>query len=284
MQTSIPSGGPSLISGLKAFLKPTLNPHQSPVPVSVLDKIRRQHFSSPTHSWWGLFWYFPGSLARECGGCSSQHSCPGFKGLGPSWPPGWGGGMRGGCLGGWQVRAGFLGPPWVLSSVATSEGPFVCPFIQKSGCDCIGYKAPVGPDFPPLPVAQQEEGFPGSHESARDPDLLFLGPRPVHPSSLHQLPAAPSPSPHHSHQPGAPCSSRAHIWTHNITSSCAKRWGRFQEDASFSVPLLQSIFGGLLRCRQPRTHWVWASRRGIWKVGWGREVGRVPVCGALHPP
>lgn len=134
--------------------------------------------------------------------------------------------MGGGCLGGRQVRAGFLGPPRVLSSVATSEGPFVCPFIQKSGCDCIGYKAPVGPDFPPLPVAQQEEGFPGSRESAGDPDLLFLGPRPVHSSSLHQLPAAPTPSPCHSHQPGAPCSSRAHICTHSVTSSCAKRWGK----------------------------------------------------------
>lgn len=37
-----------------------------------------------------------------------------------------------------QVRAGFLGPPRVLSSVVTSEGPFVRPFIQKSGCDCMG--------------------------------------------------------------------------------------------------------------------------------------------------
>lgn len=40
-----------------------------------------------------------------------------------------------------QVRAGFLGPPRVLSSVATSEGPFVHPFIQKSGCDCMGTKS-----------------------------------------------------------------------------------------------------------------------------------------------
>lgn len=70
--------------------------------------------------------------------------------------------MLRGCLGGRLVRTGFLGPPRVLSSVATSEGPFVCPFIQKSGCNCVGYKATVGPDFPPLPVAQEAEDFPGS--------------------------------------------------------------------------------------------------------------------------
>lgn len=79
--------------------------------------------------------------------------------------------MLRGCLGGRLVRTGFLGPPRVLSSVATSEGPFVCPFIQKSGCNCIGYKATVGPDFPPLPVAREGEGFPGSSEGSLLPLL-----------------------------------------------------------------------------------------------------------------
>lgn len=74
---------------------------------------------------------------------TSQHSCPGCGWLGPSWPPvvrWWG--LLGECLCGQAVRAGFLGPPRVLSRVATSEGPFVCPFIQKSGCNCVVYKAP----------------------------------------------------------------------------------------------------------------------------------------------
>lgn len=99
------------------------------------------------------------------------------SGWGPAGSRGSGsGGMLGRCLGGQPGSCGFLGPPRVLSSVATSEGPFVHPFIQKSGCNCAGYKAPSGPDFPPLPVAWLGEGFPGSWTAAFCPLLGSWGP------------------------------------------------------------------------------------------------------------
>lgn len=132
---------------------------------------------------------------------NSRPSCLGCRWLGPSWPPGIRQrGMWGGCLGGQPGSSGSLGPPRVLSSVATSEGPFVRPFIQKSGRNCAGYKAPSGPDFPPLPVAWLGAGFPGSWTAAFCPLLGSWGPIPSFStpniySSNPPLPPPPTPPP-----------------------------------------------------------------------------------------
>lgn len=136
------------------------------------------------------------------GGSLSFHQLlaqlPRLRWLGPSWPPGIGQwGVLGGCLGGQPGSAGFLGPPRVLSSVATSEGPFVRPFIQKSGCNCAGYKAPSGSDFPPLPVAWLGAGFPGSWTAAFCPLLGSWGPTPSFsvPNIYSSNPPLPPPTP-----------------------------------------------------------------------------------------
>lgn len=148
--------------------------------VLLLSRKRRKQPLSPQLPPLRLFWnssgpaqwrVVPSALTNAWASCLC---CPW---LGPSWPPGirqWG--MLGGCLGGQPGSCGFLGPPRVLSSVATSEGPFVHPFIQKSGCNCAGYKAPSGPDFPPLPVAWLGAGFPGSWTAAFCPLLGSWGP------------------------------------------------------------------------------------------------------------
>lgn len=162
--------------GLRAFLKPTLISYQFPL---LSWRVRKQHCSSPTHPW-GLS-RPPGQWE---GGPSafnnSQHSCPGCGWLGPSWPSpltmaGRWGRVRG-CLGGRPVRAGLLGPPRVLSSVATSEGPFVGPFIWKSSCNCAGTK-PGGPDSRPC-LWPRGESFPGFCPSRqRTPRPSTPGPR-----------------------------------------------------------------------------------------------------------
>lgn len=147
-------------------------------------------FSCPSCPCWGVFWCFPGSPSRPAGGCSlSFHELsaqlPRLGVAGAQLAPH--GGAQGGCLGGRPVRAGFLGPPPVLSSVATSEGPFVCPFIQKSGCNCVGHKAPVALTSHPCLWPSQERVSQAPHEGcllplpgSQTPDPLLLHPRPVH--------------------------------------------------------------------------------------------------------
>lgn len=135
-------------------------------------------------------------------------------------------GAAGKCLGRRPAGAGFLGPPRVLSSVATSESPFVCPFIQKSGCNCVGHKAPVALTSHPCQRPSRErvsqapcEGrllaFPGS----RRPTPSSSGPRTCS-FSPHQFlhPRGPS----RSHRPLAHWSVGAHPWTHTAGGSCAK--------------------------------------------------------------
>lgn len=188
---------------------------------------------------------------------NSQPSCPGCRWLGPSWPPGIGQwGVLGGCLGGQPGSSGFLGPPRVLSSVATSEGPFVRPFIQKSGCNCAGYKAPSGSDFPPLPVAWLGAGFPGSWTAAFCPLLGSWGPTPsfsvpnIYSSNppLSYLP--PHPQSGHSHRPQAPL----FLWHPSL-------------DTQRAVPRLN--------IRKPlRTHRAVSAVQVDWEEGLGGDQSR----------
>ena len=142
---------------------------------------------------------------------NSQHSCPGYGAAGAQLAPVVGRGSAG-RMPGWAASESWLpGASRVLSSVATSEGPFVCPFIQKSGCNCIGYKAPAGPDFPPLPVAQQGEGFPGS-VSQPETQTFYFGSKTcafIEAASAPLHPTPPNQAIHTGQQ--AACSSRAHI-------------------------------------------------------------------------
>lgn len=156
--------------------------------------------------------------------------------------------MLGGCLGGQPGSAGFLGPPRVLSSVATSEGPFVRPFIQKSGCNCAGYKAPSGSDFPPLPVAWLGAGFPGSWTAAFCPLLGSWGPTPSFsvPSIYSSNPPLPPPTPS--------------VWPFTQTAGPLFPWHP-SLDTQRAVPRLN--------IRKPPEHTEWCLLcRWIGKKGW----------------
>lgn len=163
--------------------------------------------------------------------------------------------MLGGCLGGQPGSAGFLGPPRVLSSVATSEGPFVRPFIQKSGCNCAGYKAPSGSDFPPLPVAWLGAGFPGSWTAAFCPFLGSWGPTPSFsvPSIYSSNPPLPPPTPS--------------VWPFTQTAGPLFPWHP-SLDTQRAVPRLN--------IRKPPEHTEWCLLcRWIGKKGWvGTRVDR----------
>lgn len=87
LQTSGPSGGPSLTGGPEGLS------HHSSATISLLSllswKVRKQHFPHPTPG--ALFRYFPGPLNRGGAGSLSFYQSPaqlpGCGWLGPSWPP-----------------------------------------------------------------------------------------------------------------------------------------------------------------------------------------------------
>lgn len=164
-----------------------------------------------------------------------------------------------------QVRAGFLGPPRVLSSMATSEGPFVRPFIQKSGCDCMGTKSLRALTSHPCLWLSRERVSQAPLRKRGDSDLLLLGPRPVHSSRLHWLPCPRGPAIHTGHHlPVPPVLTSGHT-QQAVPALNAGGDSRKMQLAPFTC---RKVFlEGLLTYRQLRMHWVWASPRSSWKVG-----------------
>ena len=172
----------------------------------------------------------------------------------------------GGRTPGWAASESWLPG---ASSGAEQRGhfrrPLCLPLYPEEWLRLYGYKDPAGPDFPPLPVAQQRQGFPGSRESAGDSGLLLLGPRPVHSSSLHWLPCPRGPAIHTGHHlPVPPMLTSGHT-QQAVPALNAEGDSRKMRLAPFTC--CKVFLEGLLTCRQPRMHWVWASPRGSWKVG-----------------